>query len=312
MEWNSNIPDIDKWQPRSDRNDTLKSGLVITCQAVQSRIIREAEIERKFNIDNYDSGPGLEDFVSQELSKLLPDRYSVDAGVVNDRDGYTAGDYEIVIRDRRWAPVTKLGATPESRRFHFPVESIYAAIELKQTLGFEQLDGAMEKLVKLSRLNRPINPYGHITENQHLRQFDRDEHVLNPLRTSIVAVRLQEGLTFRQLAQRFGLINSKLGRDEMVADLCVLAHGTAGYSVRLNDHNFVDATFMWDRVEPLIFSVSDQDEARDKVFYVFFVHLLGHLTRSVLGIHDISSAYGDLPIAEHMVWEPAKYDTKLR
>ena len=135
MKWNEELPDVTKWQPCSHRESTLSEALLMSCQAAQHRILREAEIERSFNVDNFDSGPGLEDLVRQELSNLLPDRYSVDAGVVNDCEGRTAGDYDVVVRDRMWAPAIKLGATLTSRRFHFPIESIYCAVELKQTLG---------------------------------------------------------------------------------------------------------------------------------------------------------------------------------
>ena len=60
-----------------------------------------------------------------------------------------------------------------SRRYHFLIEGVYAAAEIKQTLGFEELDASMKKLVTLSRLERPVNPYGHITENPYLPDFDR-------------------------------------------------------------------------------------------------------------------------------------------
>ena len=199
MEWNDGIPDVSGWQPRSDKAPALGNGLLLTCKAIQSRIVSEAEIERKFNIDNYDSGPGLEDIIRRELSQLLPHRYSVDAGVVNDQDGRTAGDYDVLIQNLAWAPVVKLGATPDSRRFHYPVESIYSAFEVKQTLGFQELDQAMEKLVKLSRLNRPNNPYGHITENQHITFLDKEGYSLNPLQTVVLGARIPEGVSFRDL-----------------------------------------------------------------------------------------------------------------
>ena len=287
---NDRLPDVSKWQPRSDRADTLSRGLMITCQAIQSRILSEANIERRFNIDNYDSGSGLEDLVRRELSQLLPDRYSVDAGVVNDRDGRTAGDYEILIRNALWTSATKLGATPGSRRFHFPIESIYSAIEVKQTLGFRQLDEAMEKLVKLSRLTRPPQMYGHITENQHLTFLDREGLILNPLHTAIIATRLQEGVTFLDLALRFGNINGRLERDAMVTELCVLDQGLAWYAVRKEDGGYVEATYMWDRDQPLHLGVSD--EQPDKVFYLFFIHLSGHLTRSITLAQDVDVNYG--------------------
>ena len=290
MEWRDNLPDVSGWRPRADRSDTLSSGLLVTCKAIQRRILCETTIERDFNIDNYDSGPGVEDLVRRELAKLLPTRYSVHAGVVNDRDGRTAGDYDVVVRDSMWSPVTKLGATQDSRRYHYPIESLYSAIEVKQTLGVKQLDEAMEKLVKLTRLNRPHNPYGHITENQHLTYLDREGYILNPLRTTVLATRLPEGVVFDYLAWRFNAINSQLGRNEMLSDVYVLDEGAAGYFIADSDGSYVDATFVWNRDKDLVLSISDQKP--DSTFYIFFMYLLGHLTRSVLSAHDLATAYG--------------------
>ena len=171
MNWDANLPDVSIWQPRSKNNDTLKNALEITCQVAQNRITSRSKDEVRFNIDNYDSGSGVEDIVREELANLLPERYSVAAGVVNDRHGNTAEDCDLIIRDRRWSPVIKPGATHGSRRSHFPIEAVYSVAEIKQTLGFAELDDAMKKLVVLSRLERPDNPYGHITENQHLTRL---------------------------------------------------------------------------------------------------------------------------------------------
>lgn len=292
MKWNEELPDVTRWQPRSHAESTLSSALLMSCQAAQFRILREAEIERSFNLDNFDSGPGLEDLVRRELSNLLPDRYAVDAGVVNDSKGRTAGDCDIVVRDRVWAPAIKLGATPTSRRFHFPIESIYCAIELKQSFGFEQLDNAMEKLVTIARLYRPANSYGHITENQHLDFLDREGHTLNPLHTVIVGTTLPKGVTFKNLALRFGKINSYLNRDEMINTLCVLGHGVASYEVKTGETKYRDATFMWDRSEALYMSI--ETSKPDRVFYRFYVALSGHLYRSVLNTRNIVATYGEV------------------
>ena len=105
MNWKDKLPDVGKWQPQSEKSETLSAALEMTCQAVQSRIVNEANIEEKFSINNYDVGPGLEDIVRQELSKLLPERYSVDAGVVNDQNGGTADDCDVLITNRIWSPV---------------------------------------------------------------------------------------------------------------------------------------------------------------------------------------------------------------
>ena len=174
-----NLPDVSGWKPTESHEESLRNALMTTCQIAQKRIVSRAEAEIRFNIQHFDSGAGVEDVVREELGNLLPKRYSVDPGVVDDRAGRTAGDCDVLIRDPLWSPVIKLGATARSRRRHFPIEGVYAAAEIKQTLGWDALEKAMEKMVKLSRLNRSENPYGHITENQHLPYHDQPGLVLN-------------------------------------------------------------------------------------------------------------------------------------
>lgn len=264
---------------------------MVTCRTAQRRIVAGAIAEEAFNIDNYDAGPGVEDIVRQEFARLLPNRYKVDPGVVNDRSGRTVGDCDLLIRDPHWSAAVKPGATPESRRVHFPIESIYASIEIKRTLGFRELDSAMGKLVSMARLDRPHNPYGHITENQHLESFDKENHILNPLHTTVFAIRLAEGASFEDVVQRFGAINERLSRDEMVTMLCVLDSGAAWYSVETG--NPMDADYMRDRTRPLVLQI-DHGEPED-VFYRQHVLRMGHLTRSVLGLVEVSSGYGRPP-----------------
>ena len=291
MKPNEGLPDVSLWQPQPDRRDTLRNVEMMTCQVAQTRIVARAQAEANFNIQNFDSGPGVEDIVREEVSNLLPERYSVDAGVVNDRFGNTAGDCDMIIRNHHWFPVIKPGATAQSRRIHFPIEAVYACAEIKQTLGFKELDAAMQKLVTVSRLNRPDNPYGHITENQHLAFLDQDEAILNPLHTTVFATRLLDGLTFDDIASRFGAINALLGRRDMVTMLCVLNYGTAWYSVFTGSP--YNADFMKDRREPIILQVNN-GEPRN-AFYRYHQLLMGHLTRAVLRLTDISSAYGAAP-----------------
>ena len=308
MKWNENLPDVNKWQPSSAHHETLSAGLLLTCQAAQARIVAEAVIERGFNIHNFDSGPGVEDIVRRELAKLLPSRYAIDPGVVNDRDGKTAGEFDILMRDRTWSPAIKLGATPSSRRYHFAIESIYSAIEVKQTLGFHQLDEAMEKLVKLARLNRPDNPFGHITENQHLQRFDKEGWILNPLHTTVFATNVQSGVRFQDLAFRFGQINYQLGRRDMVTVLCVLGHGSAWYSVK--GGGTINASFMSDRHDNLQLSVHNNDDDQMNTFYRLYVHLSGHLYRSVLATTGITDGYGQSPPEYwNYPYDGARYNT---
>ena len=290
-DWDQDLPDVSSWQPSSKNNDTLRNALEVTCQLAQNRITSRSKAEVRFNISNYDSGSGVEDIVREELANLLPNRYSVAAGVVNDRHGKTAGDCDLIIRDHIWSPVIKLGATSRSRRFHFPIEGVYAAAEIKQTLGYSELDAAMRKLVTLSRLERPNNPYGHITENQHFSFLDKPGAILNPLHTTVFATGLQDGLEFNDLVQRFGRTNSMLSRNDMVKMLCVLDQGTAWYSVAGGSP--YNADHMKDRHEALVLQINDEEPAN--AFYRFYIELLGHLTRSVLGLTNTAVEYGNPP-----------------
>ena len=290
MNWNESLPDVSQWQPHSEAQDNLSTSLMMTCQFAQRRIVARMKAEIRFNIQNFDSGSAVEDIVREELANLLPQRYSVDAGVISDRSGNTAGDCDMIIRDNAWSPVIKPGATIKSRRSHFPIEAIYAAIEVKQTLGFVQLDKAMAKLVALARLDRPDNPYGHITENQHIEFLDKEGMILNPLHTTVLAARLDDDVTFDEIVRRFGAINEMLCRKNMVTSLCVLDHGTAWYSV--GGGGLIDADFMRDRDQDLSLQLNGGEP--ENAFYRWYVLLTGHLTRSVLGLTG-SHNYGSPP-----------------
>ena len=297
---NRNLPDVSGWKPTASNNDGLRNALMTTCQIAQKRIVSRAEAEIRFNIQQFDSGAGVEDVVREELGNLLPKRYSVDSGVVDDRRGRTAGDCDVLIRDPLWSPVIKLGATARSRRRHFPIEGIYAAAEIKQTLGLAALEKAMEKMVKLSRLDRSVNPYGHITENQHLPYHDQPGLVLNPLHTSVFATRLEDGVPFEDVANRFGAINAMLDRNSMVKMLCVLDAGTAWYSVESG--NPYDADFMRDRGENLILQLNAEEP--DNAFYRWYALLGPHLTRSVLRLTGVFHNYGSPPPHRKVVLYP--------
>ena len=285
------LPDVNAWQPFEGSNSSLRNALMVTCQLAQKRIVSRANAESRFNIQNFDSGAGVEDIVREELANVLSARYSVDVGVLDDREGRTAGECDILIRDPIWSPVIKLGATAVSRRRHFPVEGIYAAVEIKQRLGPNELDNAMKKMVTVSRLRRPDNPYGHITENQHIPFFDRPGQILNPLHTSVFATGLKDGVCFDEIVDRFGAINALLDRSHMVTTLCVLDAGAAWYSAERS--GVYDADFMRDRTKNLILQILTKDH--DSVFYHWHGMLVAHLTRSVLSILDVSRAYGNPP-----------------
>ena len=132
MKRNEKLPDVSQWQPERKNEDTLSNALMMTCQDSQRRIVARAEGEIAFNRENFDSGLGVEDIVREEFANLLPQRYSIASGVVNDRSGKSAGECDMVIRDPIWSPVIKPGATTRSRRFRGSIGQIICMVTLQR------------------------------------------------------------------------------------------------------------------------------------------------------------------------------------
>ena len=57
MDWNEDLPDVGRWQPRNNATAPLREALLMTCRIAQRRIIAGANAEGTFNIDNFDTGP---------------------------------------------------------------------------------------------------------------------------------------------------------------------------------------------------------------------------------------------------------------
>jgi hypothetical protein len=187
------LPDTSKWQPKQDRRLALSNTRLQTCQSVEARIRAESDIEKNFNINNFDSGPGIEDIVRDQMRMLLPDRYAIVPGVVIDENGDNCGECDLLIVNRHWEPLLKYGATNESRRVHVPVEAVYTVIEIKQTLTESSLDDAMEKLVTYKRLKRDRSQYGRLVENHNITSFDRPDASLNYRFDAIFGVGCDKG-----------------------------------------------------------------------------------------------------------------------
>lgn len=284
------LPDTSAWQPRDNKLDTLKSAFLKRCISVETLITSRANLEKGMNIDNFDSGLGVEDIIREEIRQLLPTRYSVTAGVVNDRNGKTAGDIDLVIFNSHWFPLVKAGATPESRRAHLPIDGAYAVCEVKQSLDCDVLDEAMEKLVMCHRLYRSQTYAYRTTEN---REGSSCIHGLtNPLYSMIIATDLRKGVEFNQLIERFFDINRSLHRPEVIRALCVLGYGTVTWGYWHSETESRPALFMLEDLYEPIFPVYHKTPESESALYSLMVDLFLHLYHSVLAPEDIVAHYG--------------------
>ncbi|MBX2991869.1 MAG: hypothetical protein KF749_11975 [Bacteroidetes bacterium] len=242
------------------------------------------------NIDDYDSRLGVEDILRDELGKILPARYSVKAGVVNDRSGNTAGDIDIVVFNDIWFPSLKAGATSQSRRVHLPIDGVYAVCEVKQTIDFKVLDEAMKKLVMCHRLQRPMTHAQRLVEN---REVSHCVHGLsNPLYSAIIATNLKAGIDINEMVDRFFLINKTLKRLEVVRAFCVLGHGTVTWAFKDEKNEIRPALFMMEDLLQPIFPAFHRIPQTESPLYALVSDLMLHLYHSVLAPEDIAPSYG--------------------
>lgn len=288
------IPDTSIWQPRKDAAATLRDIFYTRCIQIESLIIEKAKHEKELNIDNFDSGIPIEEIIREEINKILPKRYFLTKGIVNDRNGFTAGDHDLIIFNNFWFPYLKAGAAGESKRVHLPIEGIYAIGEIKQTLSIESLDQAMEKLVKGKRLERPYTGKTRIVENREI--FSNADECTNPLYSFVLALNLDENLNMDDIFLRFFEINKQLKRAEIINSLCVLQNGTIIWcyfddnNPELQPEKFKMKT---DQVAPIIPVLLETNETRKCALYDLILHLSSHLYDSILGGEDMAIAYGN-------------------
>jgi len=281
------LPDTISWLPREDRVNALKNTFLQTCRSIQARIIAESNIERDFNIDNFDSGPGVEDLCKNQLKILLPTRYEAMSGVISDQTGRTCGECDIAIVNKQWFPLIKYGATKDSRRIHIPVEAVYSVIEVKQTLTLASLEEAMKKIVTYKRLKRVRSEYGRIVENHNLEMLENTSKSLNYRFDTIIMINSKDD-DRKELVKRFFQINETLPCCDRVNSLSILDYGYACY-ITTNDGVLT----------PKLYTDHDSDNydtfflpTKTDSIYRLWTNIWAHITLSVLNMGPMGMAYG--------------------
>lgn len=283
------VPNTSKWIPREHASETLAEAYSKRCDAAEANIIRGALDERAMNVDAFDAGEGIENLVRAEIASLFPKRYGFHPLTVTDRRGRSAGDVDIAVTNDHWFPETKRGTTPSARHVQFPIEGVYAVIEVKQTLSMRTLDEAMEKLVKCSRLTRPILGETRITENR--TETLHAKYPLTLLHTSVIATTLDKKVDIDDLVARFVSINQTIERQHVVRSLAVLGHAAIMWAARDESWGGFrpgDARSFDDVWYPAKITAQDGSGA----LYPLVVDLYSHCNACVLPAEDIPAFYG--------------------
>ena len=91
------------------------------------------------------------------LSEHLPKRYKVNRAFVIDSTGACSDQIDVAVHDRQYSPfVLNLGAA-----LYVPAESVYAVLEVKQTMNAEYVTYAADKVASVRKLHRTSLPIKH-------------------------------------------------------------------------------------------------------------------------------------------------------
>lgn len=286
------IPITKDWKTNKNKSDSLSKIIFEKCKHVESQILKQAEQEKYYNINNFDSGIAIEEIVRKSIERLIPKRYKTSKGILCDRDGKTSGEHDIIIFNELWFPYLT-GNKEGKERKYFPIEGVYAIGEVKQTLNIDSLDKGLEKLVLAQRLNRPRIGNNRYTENRN--DGDDELGISNPLFTFLLAINYDNNISIDDLFNRFFEINKSLYRQEMIRALCVLDDFFISWVVFNEDTKVYDiARFnSKDEDKPIIPTLRLGKDKIESSFYDLIMYLGAHLNASILGPEDIYVAYGN-------------------
>lgn len=91
------------------------------------------------------------------LSKHLPRRYGVERALIIDKDAKESEQIDIVVFDPQYTPVIYA----EQHIRMLPAESVYAVLEVKQTLSAAHIEAAARKAASVRALFRTSAPITH-------------------------------------------------------------------------------------------------------------------------------------------------------
>jgi len=141
-------------------------------QGIMDQIQNEVDLINSNFHHNGLKGEGNEVKIRKIIKKFIPERYGVDTGVVIDRDGNQSKQCDIIIYDKFNHPQL-LGLSSVKM---FPVDLVYAVIEVKTTLDKTSSTKSIENIKSVKSLNYikenfrvyPSDSVGEITKDTAL------------------------------------------------------------------------------------------------------------------------------------------------
>src|ERR1041384_8379285 len=126
--------------------------------AAQQAVLKaQLDLSKKSITHMGERGGVDERHVVQILRQYLPDRYSVESGIVIDSRGSTSHQIDVVIFDRQYTPTL----LDQHDHKYVPAEAVYAVFEAKPKIDKEYLEYAADKAKSVRSLYRTSLPVVH-------------------------------------------------------------------------------------------------------------------------------------------------------
>ncbi len=137
----------------------------------QAKLLSDA-----FSSHHPSSGTNKERLISDFINNYVPKKFTVDTGIVMERNGVLSNEADIVIADS----INNAPLFPDGEKKLWPVESVYEVIEVKSTLTKPEMENAIEKCRRFKRLSREFaqnieKPANRSSQFGHLKDLNRKQ-----------------------------------------------------------------------------------------------------------------------------------------
>jgi hypothetical protein len=143
--------------PKNQSVNNGKQFIQDSFAAQQAVLKAQLDLSRKSITHMGERGEVDERHVIQILRQYLPDRYSVESGIVIDSGGGTSDQIDVIIFDRQYTPTL----LDQHQHKYIPAEAVYAVFEAKPTIDKGYLEYSAEKAKSVRTLRRTSLPVVH-------------------------------------------------------------------------------------------------------------------------------------------------------
>ncbi len=145
------IQDQQKSTPPSDESETPKSAEFLRESFATEQECLVTKLKSSNRITHAgDRGEVNEQHFIDFLRKYLPNRYTVEKGIVLDSEGNVSDSIDVVVFDRQYTPTL----LDNDKHRYVPAEAVYAAFECKPTINKAYLEYAADKIASVRQLKR--------------------------------------------------------------------------------------------------------------------------------------------------------------